>query len=79
MADEAKKTEDKPLTAAQVAAKIGAQVRVVRRVKGAPVVNKGVYETELRPAKGEDILAFAVRDGRLIAVTIDGHKHEVTA
>lgn len=79
MADEAKKTEDRPLTAAQVAAKIGAQVRVVRRAKGVPVVSKGVYETELRKATADDILGFAVRDGRLIAVTIDGHKHEVTA
>lgn len=73
---------DQEMTAAQVAAAIGATVRVPKRDKktGARVVgNKGVYEVEERRATAADILSWRRRDGRLVAVTVDGRRHEVTA
>lgn len=58
------------LTAADVAKLIEARVRVV-------ITKKGDRTIEDRAATDADILSFAVRDGKVSVVTVDGRKHEV--
>lgn len=65
-------------TKVQVAKAINATVRVPRLDKDRePVVERGVYATQERAARAEDILAFRVAGDRLTATTVDGQKHEI--
>jgi co-chaperonin GroES (HSP10) len=68
--------EPKPLTAADVAAKLKShKVRVHAVKNGAPVRDKeGNYKVIERNIKAGDIVSFTERDGVITAVTVDGQK-----
>lgn len=75
-ADEAPARPDGP-TRAEVAKAIQAIVRVPVMNRGKPVVERGVYATQERAARADDILAFRADGDRLTARTVDGRKHEI--
>lgn len=62
------------LTAAQAAKRVSGKVRVIRVKDGEPVSEGGVFETVERNVRAEDLIAFAERDGKITAVTVDGQK-----
>lgn len=62
------------LTAADAARAVTGKVRVPRIKDGKPVMKDGVYETMERQVRAEDVLSYAVRDGVVSVVTIDGQR-----